>query len=220
MVCTIAFVFRQKGHHYITDGDYEETYTRIWSKITREGMPLASTWLQRATIGLHAIMPDVLDAYWRFSVHQGRVAAPLALRLGVPAAGTAAIFALLVGWEDAQSVYSPLLRGHEETHARLVQMVDDAKRRRWRNGINARYYGESPARLDLSQFSALAATIVGVYEAAAEGATLLKSKSMRRESTSAPLQNIAGLAARALRSVFVKALARGPQHPTPQLEAP
>lgn len=181
---------------------------------------MTTTWVQRSTIALHAILPDVLDSYWRFSVHQGRVAAPLALRVGVPAAGTAAIFAFLVGWEDAQSVYGVLLRGHEETHARLEMMVEDAERHRWRNDINARYYGESPARFDLSPFSALAATIMGVYEAAAESATLLKSKSMLRESTSAPLQkDIAGLAARALRQAFVKQLAKALPHATPQLEA-
>lgn len=35
IVCTIAFVFRQKGHHYITGPDDQEAYTRIWAKAAR-----------------------------------------------------------------------------------------------------------------------------------------------------------------------------------------
>lgn len=53
----------------------------------------------------------------------------------------------------------------------------------------------------------MAATVAGVYEAAAERTTLLLSKSLQREATGSPLQrDIAGLAARALREVFVRRL--------------
>ena len=44
---------------------------------------------QRVTVGLHCIMPDVLDAYWLFCVARSRIAAPLVLRSNVPCAGTA-----------------------------------------------------------------------------------------------------------------------------------
>lgn len=62
-------------------------------------------------------------------------------------------------------------------------------------------------RLDLMSYSSMAATVAGVYEAAAERATLLQSKSLQREATGSPLQrDIAGLAVRALREVFVRRL--------------
>lgn len=61
--------------------------------------------------------------------------------------------------------------------------------------------------MDLTIYSAMAATVAGVYEAAAERATLLQSKSLQREATGSPLQrDIAVLAARALREVFVRRL--------------
>ena len=54
--------------------------------------------------------------------------------------------------------------------------------------------------------STMAATIAGVYESVAEGATLLDSKSLQREARGSPLQrDIAGLASRALRGSFVNA---------------
>ncbi len=70
------------------------------------------TWCQRVTISRRTIMPVILDLYWTTMVRKGRIAAPLALRYTVPAAGTAAIFALSVGWDDARSVYGITIRFH------------------------------------------------------------------------------------------------------------
>lgn len=103
--------------------------------------PFAASWEQISTIGLHCITPLVLDQYWRYCAAQGRIAAPLALRIDVPAAGTAAIYALRVGWEDAQSAYGLLLKDHEDTFERLVRQVDFCKAHRWNHGINSCYYG-------------------------------------------------------------------------------
>lgn len=198
-------MFRQKGHHYITGTDYAECYQRIWSKVDKTNSPLHATWEQRSTIALHAIMPAVLDGYWTMSTLESRISPPLQLRYNVPAAGTAAVFALLVGWQDVSSVYGKLLSNSEDAYQQLSDLHTVCKTHRWRHGINARYYGEDPTRLDMSPFSALAATVVGVYESAAENATLLQSKSLGREALSAPLQkDISSMAARAIKSMFVK----------------
>lgn len=212
-VCLLAYMFRAKGHHYITGADYEDTYTRLWSKVSAHVNPLASTWAQRYTIGLHSIMPDVLDSFWRWSARLSRIAAPLVLRLNVPAAGTAAPFALLVGWDDAKNAYGRLLQADEGLYHDLVGLVELCRRHRWRHGINARYYGEDASRLQLQVFTPMAATVAGVYESVAEGATLLDSKSLQREARGSPLQrDIAGLAARALRGAFIKELTK-PRQP-------
>lgn len=216
-VCLLAYMFRAKGHHYVTGSDYDETYTRLWSKVSAHVNPLASTWAQRYTLGLHSIMPDVLDAFWRWCARLSRIAAPLVLRLGVPAAGTAAPFALLVGWDDARNAYGRLLQADEGLYQDLVALVDVCRRHRWRHGINARYYGEDASRVQLQPFTPMAATVAGVYESVAEGATLLDSKSLQREARGSPLQrDIAGLAARALRGAFIKELTKPRQLALPQ----
>lgn len=207
LVCTVAYVFRQKGHHYISGGDYAECYQRIWAKVDKSNAPLHATWETRSTIALHAIMPSVLDGYWSLCVNESRIAPPLQLRYNVPAAGTAAVFALVVGWQDAKNVYGILLNNSDEAYQRLQALHASCLIHRWRHGINARYYGEDPTRLDMSPYSSLAATVVGVYESAAENATLLQSKSLGREALSAPLQrDISSIAARAIKSIFVKGL--------------
>lgn len=116
LICTVAYVFRQLGHHYKSGGTYEDTYKRIWKKVTGsetvEGA--AVTWEQMSTIGVHSVMPCVLDAYWSYSRDSGKCAAPLNLRFTVPAAGTAAPFALFVGWNDARSIYGAVLTDNAE----------------------------------------------------------------------------------------------------------
>ena len=67
IVCTIAFVFRQKGHHYIIGPDYQEAYTRIWAKAARGMAPFIASWEQISTTALHCIIPIVVDQYWRFA---------------------------------------------------------------------------------------------------------------------------------------------------------
>ena len=161
-VCLLAYVFRQKGHHYV---DTQDTYVRMWTKICVNPVALATMWAQRVTVGLHCIMPDVLDAYWLFCVARSRIAAPLILRSNVPCAGTAAIFALLVGWEDAKTAYGRLLVGQQEVYDRLVALVTECRYHRWRHGINAKYYGEDATRLDVQPFAPMAATVAGVYQA-------------------------------------------------------
>lgn len=216
-VCLLAYMFRAKGHHYVTAADYEESYTRLWAKISAQVNPLTSSWAQRYTIGLHAIMPDVLDVFWLWCARLSRIAAPLVLRTGVPAAGTAAPFALLVGWDDARNAYGRLLQADDGLYQALVTVVDSCRQHRWRHGINARYYGEDASRLQLQPFTPMAATIAGVYESVAEGATLLDSKSLQREARGSPLQrDIAGLAARALRGAFIKELTKPKQLALPQ----
>ena len=101
------------------------------------------------------------------------------------------------------------MKDRELTYQDFEQQLKTCRQHRWRHGINARYYNESPQRLDLRKYAALAATIVGVYESAAEGSTSLQSKSLIRESQGAQLQrDIAAMAANALKNVFIKSLAK------------
>ncbi len=205
IVCTMAFVFRQKGHHY--QNGYDETYNRIWEKLGKSHLVLHSTWAQRVTFGLHAIMPDVLDTFWRFMSQGMLISPPLQLRIDIPAAGTAAGFALEVGWRDARAVYSEILDDHVTLFDELVAQNNVCRRFRWRHGINATFYGEDPTRLKVQQFTPMAATVVGIYKAIAADASLLASPSLAREASGSPLQMaIAGMAAKALQTHFINVL--------------
>lgn len=105
--------------------------------------------------------------------------------------------------------FGALVAGHDPIYADLEDQLEECRLHRWRHGINTRYYKDNPVRLDLSKYCALASTIVEVYESAAEGATLLQSKSLMRESQGASLQkDIAAMAAKALKSVFIRILAK------------
>ena len=149
----------------------------------------------------------VLDGYWSYCVRVGHCAAPLVLRYSVPAAGTAAAFAMLVGWSDVRSLYGVVLAGGDEVYRDLVALVEHLKQHRWDHGINAQYYGADTRRLDMSPYQSMAATIEGVYEAYASASTLLQSKSMHREASGAPLQKgMARISAKAMRTICVKAI--------------
>ena len=69
----------------------------------------------------------VLDGYWSYCVRVGHCAAPLVLRYSVPAAGTAAAFAMLVGWSDVRSLYGVVLAGGDEVYRDLVALVEHLK---------------------------------------------------------------------------------------------
>ena len=61
-VCTVAYVLRQLGHHYVGGDVYSGAYQRIWSKVAggENTNIFTASWEHIATIGLHAIMPILL----------------------------------------------------------------------------------------------------------------------------------------------------------------
>lgn len=183
----------------------------------RAESPLISSWCNIATIGLHAIIPCILDLYWRSQAAKSRISAPLSIRVNVAAAGTAAIFALCVGWEDARKVYSDLLYDQEAKFNELRAIVNACETHRWKHAINAKYYGETGNRLNLSRFSSLSATVVGVYQGAAPEATLLGALSLQREASGSPLQkDVAKAAAKYMKKNYVHVL-QAANKPTPAI---
>ena len=203
----IGYIFRQKGHHYLGGGTYDTAYTNLWKKVNKSNKELKSSWEFVSTIALHAIAPLVLDQFWRYSAREGRVSPPLALRLTVAAAGTAALFALHCGWQDTKNIYGRLLYDHVREDAILDNLLAQCKQDRWLYGINAKYYGVASGRMDLSDLHALCATVVGVYQSAAAQSSLLLSPSLNREANAAPLQkDLAAYAAKMLREAYVRSL--------------
>ena len=162
LLCTVAYIFRQKGHHLVMAQDYGDAYTKIWGKVRQK--KFRSPWSMLSTIATHAVPPCVLDAYWRYCVENRKCAAPLVLRLNCPASGTAAFYALKVGWDDGHSVYGNLLKGSDALVQNLNDLVHDMRTHKWRCSINAKYYGEANRRANASDFAPLATTVFGIYK--------------------------------------------------------
>ena len=185
LVCLMAYMFRVRGHHYLDD--MNETYTKLWDKIKTDGFALAGTFQYLMTTGLHAILPDNLDAFYWAACAQNTISHVLFLRLNAPCAGTAAFFAVQAGWRDVETLYAVLLADYSKESRQLRNQMRILKTHRWAHGINASMYGADPSRMDTAQLGTLAAIIVGIYQENAPEATLLKALSMVREASNHPL---------------------------------
>lgn len=80
-------------------------------------------------------MPAVLDGYWSLCVAESRIAPPLQLRYNVPAADTAAVFTLVVGWHDASNVYGRLLHDPDGIYQQLYEVQELCSTHRWRHAL-------------------------------------------------------------------------------------
>ncbi len=125
IVCMVAYVFRAKGHHFVEGQDYGDTYDRIWNKVNSTRNKLESACKNTSTIGLHAILPLILDRYWGWVYKRGCCAPPPGLLHRVAAAGTASLMGLYVGWQDAKNTYGKVLTDVEEAEAAMVTIMDE-----------------------------------------------------------------------------------------------
>ena len=195
LICTIAYLFRSRGHHYL-DG-FGQIYENLWAKIESTQERFKSTWAMLATDALHVIFPCVLDHYWNLMRMRSQISPSLVLGWTVPAAGTAAIFAVGVGWDDAKTVYGVILAQRAELEKHLDELLIKCQAGRWHHSINAKYYGAPSDRLDLSRLKPLCATVYGVYQTGAPEASLLLSPALKQEALSA---------SRMIRDMFVKSV--------------
>ena len=186
---------------------FNQIYESLWAKIESTSEKFKATWAMLSTDALHAIFPCILDQYWDLMRLRSQISPSLILRWTVPAAGTAAVFAVKVGWDDARSVYGVILTQHTELEKYLDDLLAKWQDGRWNHSINAKYYGASSDRLDLSRLKPLCATVYGVYQTGAPEASLLLSPALKREALGAPLQvDICRSASRMIRDMFVKSM--------------
>jgi len=190
VVCTIAFVFRVRGHHYLDD--LKEVYTRIWRKVRGmpEGMIVDGDWQTIATVGLHAITPIRLDKFWVTQAKAGRISNPLIIRLDAPAAGTAAWFAIYAGISNLQA----LVPEHSERFSRQIALVEEAigffKRNRWAGSINRRLYLAKETTFSLTAVAELAAAVKGSVEPDELASELKNAASLDKVTSNAPLVRV------------------------------
>ena len=77
IVCVVAYVFRSRGHHYLPD--FDTVYSSLWEKCRCDLVAFKNTWASISTIGLHCIMPQVLDFYWRHCALKAKISPALVL---------------------------------------------------------------------------------------------------------------------------------------------
>uniref|UniRef100_A0A915KQ09 Uncharacterized protein n=1 Tax=Romanomermis culicivorax TaxID=13658 RepID=A0A915KQ09_ROMCU len=169
----LAFGFHTRGHHF-TD-DMEGMYDPLWGRLIPRTNEAGVHWKTYFTIGLHAIMPDFLDAFWVAIAREGKTAAD-------------DVFSCF----PKQRNNPPILEAAEALEA--VCDILDNPQNRWVGSINHRYYGAADLVQNETKVVPIAAMIGGVYTVLCPNALYLGSKAGMRAAGRAPL--IEGLASR------------------------
>lgn len=184
-VCLVAFVFRARGHHWMDS--LEDLFQRVWRKTRHPENELHISFKNLARTALHAVYPQVLDAFWVDSVRANRCNGALAKRLDVAPAGFAGPHVLWQGLEDLKMIAPGLHHRVAAAHAYLEQQLAWARQDRWNGSVNARYYGAERGNLEEKRLGSIAATIKAAIDTLTDGAPLGKSPALQRIATNAPI---------------------------------
>lgn len=195
VVCCVAYIFRVRGHHY--RDDILDRYTSLWARCLKRDADLPATWELLATDALHAIMPDVLDNYWRDSADTARCAGALIKRLDSAPAGVAGVLALKRGLTDVMMLFPGVADKVPASYQYFTQVSDQVETSRWGGSINCRFYGVARIRVDEGRIGALASVVMGIYDQLATDSKLRDSPALKRLAETAPATGGAiGMAAR------------------------
>jgi len=195
IVCCVAYIFRVRGHHY--RDDINDRYTSLWERCLHRSNDLPLSWELLATDSLHAIMPDVLDDYWRDCVDNSRCAGALIKRFDSAPAGVAGVVALQRGLDDVRMLFPQITDQVRDAYDEFTRVVDMVRNSRWGGSINCRFYGAPRIRVDEGRIGSLASVVMGVYDQLAPDSKLRESPALKRLAQTAPATGGAiGLAAR------------------------
>jgi hypothetical protein len=181
----VAYMFRVRGHHFLDDMDarYEALFVRCLRKI--EEKPAA--WKLVARNAFHAIMPDVLDNFWKHCVEHSFCSGALMKRFDSAPAGASGVLALQKGVTDISLVLPGAFRIVQEQVGELDNIVKQCRDNRWGMSVNHRYYGVPRIRVDEAAIGVLASVTMGVYNQLAPGAELKNAPSLQRLAKLAPV---------------------------------
>jgi len=195
LVCCVAYIFRVRGHHYMQD--FHDRYNTLWGRCLYRPEDLPLEWECVATDALHAIMPDVLDAFWLDCVINARCAGTLIKRYDSAPAGAAGVVALDRGLSDVMMLFPAIVEKVPDAHVEFRAVLNNVNSSRWGGSINARFYGATRVRVDEAKIGALASVVMGVYEHLAPQSKLRDSNALKRLAEIAPATGGAiGIAAR------------------------
>lgn len=187
LVCAVAYVFRTRGHHYLDS--FDALYDRVWRRALHNVNDLNMTWVQISRYAFHAVMPDVLDAFWRHCVEHSYCAGTFIVRYNCACAGTAAIWTTFRGVQDIKLLFPNIFIGMESELEVLDDMIQDMNlsNNRWKGSINSTFYGVVRHRFSDQELGALGAIVRGIYATLAPQEDLLLSESLKRIAKYAPV---------------------------------
>jgi hypothetical protein len=195
VVCCVAYIFRVRGHHY--RDDILDRYTSLWARCLKRDADLPASWELLATDALHAIMPDVLDNYWRDSAAEAKCAGALIKRLDSAPAGVAGVLALKRGLTDVMMLFPGVAEKVPDSFRYFTHVSGQVESSRWGGSINCRFYGVARIRVDEGRIGALASVVMGIYDQLATDSKLRESPALKRLAETAPATGGAiGMAAR------------------------
>lgn len=184
-VALVAFVFRARGHHYMSQ--YEELYNRVWGKCRYQNEVLHISFQHMATVALHAIFPNILDNFWINEVNAMHVNGSLAKRVDVAPAGSAGPYVLKQGVEDLAMIAPGIRDRLQEALHYLDEILTKLAQHRFAGSVNARYYGANKVPFDEKRLSSIAATVLAAINNLTDDAPLGKSPALQRIANNAPI---------------------------------
>jgi len=185
MVCLMAYMFRIRGHHWLDD--YEDRVEDLWMKCLYKPRSNMIPFDLAFTVGLHAIIPKILDTFWLDSVKNNRCAGTLIKRVNAAPAGSAAIHAISQGIRDIKVAFPSLTDYLRDEVKELTAHLSRIESNRWIGSINAKYYGQTYELFDEHHVSVLAAAVKTIYENLAEDSPLKDSPAIKRVANQSPV---------------------------------
>lgn len=193
LVCLVAYMFRTRAHHFLPD--MAKRYAELWAKTATGKYAFVNSFERLATVGLHAVMPQVLDDFWVKKAEDDRCDVILKLRVNCACAGTALIPVLDQGLRDILTVFPQVEKVMEDEIKYVKDTEVHLANNRWDYGINARFYNASTERIDEKKTGAIGALIRAAVTQLAPGTDLENSRALARAAKLAPITGAAlGLA--------------------------
>jgi hypothetical protein len=185
IVCTVAFVFRARGHHWTVD--LNALYQRVETGMRWQLNSVGLNWQDVAILGLHAIIPIVLDRFWVHSANRGLVNGALIKRVNCAPAGSAAPHVLEAGIKDLSMIAPGLQHTLSSDLAEVKAAKDLMAAHRFNGSVNARYYGAVRRVFDEEKIGAIAAVIYHAILTLADESPLARSPALVRIANRAPI---------------------------------
>jgi hypothetical protein len=185
MICTVAYFFRVRGHHWVED--MEDRYRAIWRKCLYNEDNPGLEWKFIAHEAFHGVYPDQLDKFWQDSVDDNRCSGALKKRFNSAPAGVAGMIALRTGVNDLSIVVPKALKLVQDAVDHLEQLESIINSHRWAGSINRNLYGAPKVVAEENRLGALGALIVASLRSVAPQAPLLRSESLKRIANNSPL---------------------------------
>lgn len=185
MTCLVAFIFRQRGHHFM--GDLEQRYSQLWRNCQRDEDSPDLAWVNIATHSLHAVFPDALDNFWRHCVENSLCRGALKKRFNCAPAGAALWPALETAWNDLAAAVPGVINRMTDVKADLESAMLQVRSHRWAGSVNRNRYAAPLIDISEEKVAAVAAVALSMLKVFSPDHELTRSEALKRTARNAPI---------------------------------